>query len=438
MTAKRVFSFRKNDPLSPGYGYANTNSNEFTYTWSDLAGHGSFLFLACSYLENDFLKLRLYAVCGITLSILFQYYREKPLWIPIRWNSLFLLINTVMIGILWKKSTDAKNLPDDQRLLYKKIFYPRGMSPVEFMHLMSIAKRKELKSNVRLVDERKQNSRVFLVVKGKLSVNKKGNKVGAITENQFVGAMSFLSWQTKVTESRQRQKDAEEQQSFWSNNNQEEENSKNSSVVTSIVTPWNNEESIQGRLFNLFRERKKDIDSDDIASLDESSNNPNTTTVIVTSPLSPANPSSQESQGAAEQSQESQQGQKGYANVISEEDCIVYYWKFNDLIRLMDEHPSLSLVFERCISDDLNRKMTSSWEEEIKTRYRQLLTGAISDGEVKDQTKTMLEKFRNTYTISSNDHDQMLRELDWTQEDFQAGFKGYARLVSTLIVVNTY
>ena len=66
-------------------------------TLSDLAGHCSFLFLSLSYLESDFLNLRLYAVSGITLSIIFQYYREKPLWIPIRWNSLFLAINCMMI-----------------------------------------------------------------------------------------------------------------------------------------------------------------------------------------------------------------------------------------------------------------------------------------------------------------------------------------------------
>ena len=39
---------------------------------------------------------------GISLSIIFQYYRERPLWIPIKWNALFLLINTVMAMIILK------------------------------------------------------------------------------------------------------------------------------------------------------------------------------------------------------------------------------------------------------------------------------------------------------------------------------------------------
>lgn len=40
---------------------------------SEMAGHGSFFFLALSYLENDFLNLRLYALSGQQfLIILFQ------------------------------------------------------------------------------------------------------------------------------------------------------------------------------------------------------------------------------------------------------------------------------------------------------------------------------------------------------------------------------
>jgi hypothetical protein len=72
-----------------------------TFTFSELAGHGSFLFLAFSYLGSDFLHLRLFAISGISLAILFQYYREKPLWIPIRWNILFLLINGVMVLLVF-------------------------------------------------------------------------------------------------------------------------------------------------------------------------------------------------------------------------------------------------------------------------------------------------------------------------------------------------
>jgi hypothetical protein len=43
-----------------------------TYSFSNICGHGAFILLALSYLETEFLNLRLYATSGIFLSILFQ------------------------------------------------------------------------------------------------------------------------------------------------------------------------------------------------------------------------------------------------------------------------------------------------------------------------------------------------------------------------------
>ena len=54
------------------------SSYTIAYTWSNVAGHGSFLFLALSYLEKDFLNLRLFAVSGISLAMIFQVdYKHK-------------------------------------------------------------------------------------------------------------------------------------------------------------------------------------------------------------------------------------------------------------------------------------------------------------------------------------------------------------------------
>lgn len=54
-----------------------------------------------------------YAASGIGLSILFQFYRAQPLWIPIGWNGIFLLINATMIGLLLKERNDADKLEED-------------------------------------------------------------------------------------------------------------------------------------------------------------------------------------------------------------------------------------------------------------------------------------------------------------------------------------
>jgi hypothetical protein len=111
---------------------------------SNLAGHGSFILLACSYLEPDVLSLRGYALSAIALSITFQYFRKQPLWIPISWNFLFLIINAGMIFLLLKERSDAENISDEAMSLYEDVFRKLGLSAVEYMHLMSCAEHRTL------------------------------------------------------------------------------------------------------------------------------------------------------------------------------------------------------------------------------------------------------------------------------------------------------
>ena len=56
---------------------------------------------------------REYAASGVGLSILFQFYRAQPLWIPIGWNAIFLGINLTMIGLLVNERNNAGKLEQD-------------------------------------------------------------------------------------------------------------------------------------------------------------------------------------------------------------------------------------------------------------------------------------------------------------------------------------
>lgn len=63
-----------------------------------------------------------YAASGIGLSALFQFYRAQPLWIPIGWNGLFMVINVSMIGLLLKERNDAGKLGDDPEQVCKSVY----------------------------------------------------------------------------------------------------------------------------------------------------------------------------------------------------------------------------------------------------------------------------------------------------------------------------
>lgn len=326
---------------------------------SELAGHGAFVFLAMSYLESDFLNLRVYAFSGITLSIIFQYYREIPLWIPIRWNTFFLLINAVMIGILLKEQSDANNITADERYLYDKCFKHKGMSQVDFLHLISMAKRLDAEKGTKLVQQDKKNTRVYLVKNGTLTVYKGDTKVGSIRPTQFVGAMSYLKWQSAKQEKEQR---LLEQQQLDEAAAAASKESSPPSVFSSILGT-----SAANMGYHMFFDNL--MSHNFVASTDQSS-----TQLMATSSSDDTSPSSAAPTDPAATPDE---GHMGQADVVCNDDCVVYYWKFRDLYELIQQYPYLGLVIERAISEDLNKKMSSTWEDELKTRYKALLSQAV-------------------------------------------------------------
>lgn len=407
----------------------------YNISLSDVAGHASFILLAISYLESDFLHLRLFATSGITFSILFQYYREKPLWLPIGYNSVFLMINLVMILMLLKEENDANSIPVEKKHLYESTFMRKGMKPVDFLHLISIAKRKEVKKGDVIVSEQTKNSRVYLVKSGKLSMYRTGGNTRTINPNQFAGSMSFLQWEDKIDTAKQLRKQQKHQLKTWSSFNSDTQLFLPLLIIMESVfdrydiPKWPGLETLTAMLSGAAAADSsdgsgssdsstaaQDRDKEGYASMDgaaygvlmdESGN------VIHTDSLEQAQYeekevtrvarylsnsvnflnsliglASTEEQGQGDSSAveaapvKEGEGHNGMATVVAEEDCVLYSWSFESLRTLIEQHPSLGLAFERALSDDLHVKMTHSLQAEPSQRYQLMLSGSIIDGEV--------------------------------------------------------
>jgi len=305
-------------------------SFNWSYTFSDLCGHGAFLMLGFSYLETEIFNLRLYAASGITLSIIFQYYREKPLWIPIRWNTMFLLINAIMIAHILKEQYDVQNIPNEQMQIYDTVFKVRGMKPVDFLHLMSIAHRHELKKGEKLIMKGTKHHYVHLLQHGRLSVNANNNeKLSDIKENQFAGAISFVKWQANP-ETRKKIKKKIEYHNYHLYNGTTEEFGhflQNISIWTSSF------------------DDDMAYDTEEIAIVMKSKVASNNKTKLVDS--------------IKYNSDNEGDGELGQADVTAEEDCVIFSWDFIELDELLATQTSLGVVFELCISADVNSKMVS-------------------------------------------------------------------------------
>jgi CRP-like cAMP-binding protein len=163
---------------------------------SELAGNLSFLCIVAAYLCTDILQLRLLAAASVALSILFQYYRAAPLWIPIRWNALLLAVKTAMLTALVLERRRANSMPPELEDLYSSgHFEKRGFSRVEFMRLFGRGRERSVKANEFLTREGQVNTKLYLLTAGTVAIKSgAGNRIATVTPYHFIGEMAFLSY----------------------------------------------------------------------------------------------------------------------------------------------------------------------------------------------------------------------------------------------------
>ena len=160
---------------------------------SQLAGHTSFVFAITAFSVKDMLDLRCLAMSSTSLAMIFQYYRPKPLIIPLKWNVLVLGINAFMATSLYLERRNAENMSDDMRELFVSgDFKRRGFSKVEYIKLFSLAKRRQLKAREVLMHEGQQNTKMYFVVGGTVDVKSGKRRLASISDAKFIGEMSFL------------------------------------------------------------------------------------------------------------------------------------------------------------------------------------------------------------------------------------------------------
>ena len=89
----------------------------YSFTLSELFGHASFILIAASYYTQDFVQLRVMAILGSTAMLAFTYFHPhgRVLWLPLKWNALFIAINAWRVGKVYYFRYRAENLSDEMK-----------------------------------------------------------------------------------------------------------------------------------------------------------------------------------------------------------------------------------------------------------------------------------------------------------------------------------
>jgi CRP-like cAMP-binding protein len=163
----------------------------YTVTLSEICGHSSFILVAFSYAVDDFLQLRAIAVAGSAVMLCFTYFHPhgRVLWLPFKWNVLFIVINVYRIGKVFLDRYLAEHLSEEMIKVRDAHFYI--LDPPDFARLVRIGKLENFKEGDLLVEQGKHNAYVRLVIDGEFTVYRDGKLTYKIENGNFISEVGL-------------------------------------------------------------------------------------------------------------------------------------------------------------------------------------------------------------------------------------------------------
>ena len=114
----------------------------------------------------------------------------EPLWVPIIWLTVFMLINIYMIATFYLTNRDA-NLTDDDLAIWKTNFL--GLATDEYRRIKKIFEFQTYDGGDVLIHAGTENALLYFVTSGRLSVERDNKEIGILTHGDIVGETSFLT-----------------------------------------------------------------------------------------------------------------------------------------------------------------------------------------------------------------------------------------------------
>mmetsp|Transcript_4746 Transcript_4746/g.8628 ORF Transcript_4746/g.8628 Transcript_4746/m.8628 type:complete len:333 (+) Transcript_4746:782-1780(+) len=159
---------------------------------SEVFGHMSFGLLAISYAVSDMLGLRVFAIASIGSMMVFNFWHPVgfTLWLPFRWNCMFLLLNLAWVGHLVRQTRMDWIDPTVDLDSIRRQTFP-SLQMVDFARLMKCAELQNYPKDFPLTTEGDSMNRVHLVIRGSVEVSKKTVPLYDVSEGQFVGTLGL-------------------------------------------------------------------------------------------------------------------------------------------------------------------------------------------------------------------------------------------------------
>jgi Cyclic nucleotide-binding domain len=150
--------------------------------------HVAALFTLLCFLFRDQIKLRSFAVLGdLLLSVYYYVAFPEPLWNPMVWSIMNVIINAIMIALILRDGREG-GMSDDELSLFRHL---DTLTPGQFRKLAKAGDWHRANEAVTLTQEGETLDRLFYVLNGSVAL-RRGGKDFTIEPKQFIGELAFL------------------------------------------------------------------------------------------------------------------------------------------------------------------------------------------------------------------------------------------------------
>eukprot|EP00521_Asterionellopsis_glacialis_P010068 CAMPEP_0195290898 /NCGR_PEP_ID=MMETSP0707-20130614/6577_1 /TAXON_ID=33640 /ORGANISM="Asterionellopsis glacialis, Strain CCMP134" /LENGTH=549 /DNA_ID=CAMNT_0040351081 /DNA_START=228 /DNA_END=1877 /DNA_ORIENTATION=+ len=158
----------------------------YEITFSEILGHSSFILVAISYAVDDHMQLRIIAVAGSTAMLFFTYFHPhgRVLWLPFKWNALFIAINSYRIIKVTVAERRANQLSDEMLK-----FWNENLSTVDrkdFAKLVHLAVTESFEDGEIVVEQDESNRYIRLVLDGEIMAQRDNQPTYMLQKGNFV------------------------------------------------------------------------------------------------------------------------------------------------------------------------------------------------------------------------------------------------------------
>jgi hypothetical protein len=150
--------------------------------------HVAALFTLLCFLFRDQVKLRIFAAIGdLLLSVYYYVAFPDPLWNPMVWSLLNVIMNTTMILLILRDGREG-GMSDDELSLFRNL---DTLSPGQFRKLVKRGHWARAAEPAILTTEGEPLDTLHYVLSGDVNVRKMGRDI-AVPPRLFIGELAFL------------------------------------------------------------------------------------------------------------------------------------------------------------------------------------------------------------------------------------------------------